>query len=584
MRLVLFCSIVALAVSCAQAQTTVGDNGKDAAVDANRQDVGVKILMDMNLSLQVYYDTQKADLDTAPPDTYVPPPKLDDFPIDPVADDPGIPANVPTLFETPPRSGNAPCLLSPEPKTLMPNNWLRPRFEWVKVADENVYEITISKEGFAHPYRVYTKKTTYTMDPGLWDSLRMYNRNEKITAKIRGITLSQTGTVQNAPTSQATTDFTIAPVDAPGKIVYWAIAGSGVLRGFGVGEEGVQTVLTAAEIQPPAIDTVEREEKCIGCHAATPDGYSVGFSLGPKAGTYFDSIAKIGLTNHGGQPEYVTAGQMTVLRNMRGIPAYSKSHWKDGDHIALLMDGAKSGSLVWVNLDTDGEQGVIERTGDPRGASEPTFSHDGTKIAYVSANGINDGRFGTGPSDIYVVPYNDRKGGASEPLEGAADDNYTEYYPAYSPDDAYVTFTRVQGISDSYSNRNAEIFVVPAEGGKAIRFGANDPIVCPNQGSFKSPGVTNDWSKWSPEATVGPDGVTYYWLIFSSSRRANGGQQAQLFITPMTVKDGTVNVDYPALYLWNQPAKESNHTPSWDHYRIPDIPPPPPPPPPIPLL
>ena len=29
---------------------------------------------------------------------------------------------------------------------------------------------------------------------------------------------------------------------------------------------------------------------------------------------------------------------------------------------------------------------------------------------------------------------------------------------------------------------------------------------------------------------------------------------------------------YPALYLWNQPADESNHTPSWDNYVLPPVP------------
>jgi hypothetical protein len=37
------------------------------------------------------------------------------------------------------------------------------------------------------------------------------------------------------------------------------------------------------------------------------------------------------------------------------------------------------------------------------------------------------------------------------------------------------------------------------------------------------------------------------------------------------VTGGVVNVAYPALYLWNQPVSEHNHTPSWDDYQIPPI-------------
>jgi hypothetical protein len=39
----------------------------------------------------------------------------------------------------------------------------------------------------------------------------------------------------------------------------------------------------------------------------------------------------------------------------------------------------------------------------------------------------------------------------------------------------------------------------------------------------------------------------------------------------MTVSAGSVDVAYPALYLWNQPSTDDNHTPSWDDYQIPPI-------------
>jgi hypothetical protein len=29
-----------------------------------------------------------------------------------------------------------------------------------------------------------------------------------------------------------------------------------------------------------------------------------------------------------------------------------------------------------------------------------------------------------------------------------------------------------------------------------------------------------------------------------------------------------------AIYLWNQPATESNHTPAWNAFKVPPIPPP----------
>jgi hypothetical protein len=498
---------------------------------------------------------------------------ITDFPPEPIID-PGAPPNAPTLFTTASRTNGAPCILSPEPKTLMPRNWLRPRFEYTPAADENLFEITLTVPSFAHPLVVYTTAKRYTLDATLWGGLRVSVNDQPIAVTVRALTLSGSGTVQTPPSPLAMSDFTIAPVDAPGKIVYWAIPGGngdGILRGFGIGEESVEDVLTGPQLVPPTINAAQKDG-CIGCHTATPDGLSVSFQLGPQnnsggADTYYDSIADVTTGTVGQKPSYVTSGQLAAIRTLRGIPAFSRSHWDTHDHIVLLMDGQNQGQLWWVNLDTDGEQGMIARTGDSGGAAEPSFSHDGTQIVYASGSPYSfaDGRLGNGPSDLYVVPYADRAGGAAHKLSGASDPAYTEYYPSFSPDDAYVAFTRFSGNGNSYSNPQAEVFVVPATGGTPMRFGANDPSACLN--SAHSPGIANDWPKWSPRGMTASNGKTYYWVTFSSTR--NG--RPQLFVAPMTVKDGAIVVSFPALYLWNQPSTDDNHTPSWDDYQIPPV-------------
>ena len=87
---------------------------------------------------------------------------------------------------------------------------------------------------------------------------------------VRALKLGAGGTVQLAPSAPATSSFVIAPVDAPGKIVYWALAddmGSkvGSLKGFGIGEESVEDVLVPSQVQTRAAD-----DTCVGCHTATP--------------------------------------------------------------------------------------------------------------------------------------------------------------------------------------------------------------------------------------------------------------------------------------------------------------------------
>lgn len=46
---------------------------------------------------------------------------------------------------------------------------------------------------------------------------------------------------------------------------------------------------------------------------------------------------------------------------------------------------------------------------------------------------------------------------------------------------------------------------------------------------------------------------------------------AQLYVTALVVDSAGNRSTYPALYLWNQPAAEANHTPAWDDLQIPPI-------------
>jgi hypothetical protein len=110
---------------------------------------------------------------------------------------------------------------------------------------------------------------------------------------------------------------------------------------------------------------------------------------------------------------------------------------------------------------------------------------------------------------------------------------------------------------------------VPAAGGTATRLAANDPPAC---AAAPSPGINNSWPKWSPEAHQS-GGKTYYWLIFSSwrdgARAANMSPLAQLYMTAVVMDETGALQTFGAIYLWNQPATTSNHTPAWDVFQIP---------------
>jgi hypothetical protein len=589
-----------------------------------------------------------------------------DFPtaplIDPMPDDgsPPTPTNAATYFTAADGSGGGPCIIEPVAGTLIPQNWLRPRFRVAPAAGQNLFEITLTSPRQANPYVIYTSSKTWKMPKTVWDALRADSWGDAITVTIRGVSTSG-----GAPSSSMST-LTIAPASAAGSMIYWAATGdqNGLswLEGFAPGDESVATTLQVGDVKAG----LYRDQggnvqdggsaQCIGCHAAVPDGNSVTFAdFYPWPG----STAMVEPKFTGDVPSWLTPnGGLALSMPWLGLATFSKTDWAT-EQVAITSFGCgtpdagwmgpypwgpscsaqPAGSLLWIDLAAGGvgpeagassynlgndlsadygkSFGFLARTGDPNGVEFPNWSHDGSTIVYVSTNAGQDGRLagqnftndGGGPpaageADLYTVPFNAKQGGAATPLPGASDPTVNEYYPSFSEDDKLIAFDRatVDGPHGMYYNPYAEVYVLPASGAASpTRISANDPPSC--QGTQGSPGVTNSWPKWSPDVESCPDGNTYYWLVFSSTREglpfdlksADGGQNfkmgvadgptSQLYMTGVTVAGGVITT-HPAMYIWNQAttsaasggSAQSNHTPVWELVNIPRPPPPPPPP------
>jgi hypothetical protein len=535
-----------------------------------------------------------------------------DFPAAPLLDM-GVNPDAPSMFSELAPSLPGPCITEPEDGALFPNNWLRPRIKWNASAPGTLHQIRIHSDKEANDLFAYTLQDQWTLPLAMWQGLAANVRDTPISVTVRALGGGST-----------TVSFTIAPVPAPGSIVYWATnpadhgapkPTSSSLQGFAPGDEGTVTTLAVPDVQMQTRGQNNglRAVTCIGCHNSTPDGESVGF-----LDNYPWSMAIAGVLpgRTGLLPTYVTPGGTDTIRQPgMGIFSFSKAHWAPGDRIVVspyyldmpcgqYRQTNPSVRLAWLDLEAppvdngcpvEGKHfGILARNGDARGAANPTWSHDGATIVYSSTTAGQDGRLATGTSDLFSVPYNAApnasgmprgKGGDATPLPGASDVGFEEYYPAFSPDDALVVFDRVPAGEIMYANPDAELYVVPAPGAASgsgpltpTRLAANDPPAC---AGMPSPGVNNHWAKWAPNAELAP-GTTkrYYWLIFSSNRYGTPPvvaddksvvQVSQLYVTAIVV-DGATTQTFPAIYLWNQSTATLNTTPAWDPFKIPLVP------------
>jgi len=554
--------------------------------------------------------------------------------------DTGVSHDVAGMFGTP-TTGSAPCITEPENGALFPSNWLRPR---VRVpGSTGLLKITFHADREADDLVAYTNGESWALPKEVWMGLASHVVEEDITVTVQtpGGGASSVK-FQVAPVGAGgTMVFWAANPAAAGKtgvesMSQDAIVEDSMLMGFTVGDETAVPTLKITDVQQQVAlqNGVTQKSHCIGCHTGTPDGDFVAFVdawpwgaafAGVKHGTIGDAL-----------PGYV-GGQCTDWNNCKtpktfaqypwnGPMTFSRAHWSAygdaGDRTAIIATQIQDitmpwgqgspnwqpGRLAWIDLkssmttttngQTNPTRGVafdyLPVSGDPHPAAAfPTWSHDGNSIVYVSVAcpspgqqngcGTQDGRLYKGAADLYEVPYANRAGGTATAVPGASTADFEEYYPAFSPDDKLIAYTRVPAGLEMFANPSAEMWVVPHQAGAAAqsqRLGANDPPACSGK---TSPGVNNHWPRWSPDG-VAVGTSTYYWLIFSSNRyglppvttSSNGQsktvQVSQLYITAVVtrVEGGVTKVvtDFPAIYLWNQPQSRLNTTPAWDNFHI----------------
>ncbi|RYZ09887.1 MAG: hypothetical protein EOO73_03120 [Myxococcales bacterium] len=428
-----------------------------------------------------------------------------------------------------------------------------------------------------------------------------------------------------------------------------------------IGEDG--SVLRGYHDKPKLDGFKDGQVRCIGCHTSLPDGSGVVFT---DDWPWSKAAASLAAGSAGAVPGVISAGAQAIMKMpWWGTQSLSPGHWAAGDRVLLTTYGTtfKSGKLrtkaweslpaydsvnpenndkvkwaelAWIDMETTvaidvaaaavptfdaalearqaaalaakGTGWGIITTGDTGfGAASPSFSHKGDQIVYTATDYAPDGHPDALATiaDLRTVPYNNKAGGTSAPLAGAADPAFLEYYPSYSADDALIAFTRAPAKSATspdgpYYNRFGQVTVIPAAGGEgtAVPLAANDPGTC--AGDDAKVGQINSWPKWSPDAFVSK-GKTYYFLVFSSGRKYGDdfSQQfelppnalssfkgltssSQLYLAAVVVDNETKKItSYPAVYIWNQNRlagtageaglKYSNLTPAWDPIKLPPI-------------
>ena len=520
-------------------------------------------------------------------------------------------------------AGGDPCLTDPAPDAMVPKNWSPLRFEWAS-ASMNLFELRLKVKNQRNEFVVYTDKPEYTFSAELWSNLTSHSAGQDLELTLRGAKV-ENGAVTAGPVQGTKTAIHLAPVDAPGAVVYWSISTTAktAFKGFSIGETTARNVITPEEVGG---DTI-----CVSCHTSSAAGDYTLFTQyvqnrDPQGALQWakgrDAVGNplaIVTENTGdpirgnrfikaralsGSDKAVAADKLSpfaaalLARSQQSSPITSKAF---GSMVLTGADAALVASskteIVWTNLQAaDGDLtpgkwwGVLQRNGDPGWAGSMTWSHDGQTVYYTSSpfsdSGVNSQAFSaTQPAvymDLYSVPYAGGKGGTATPLPGASEANYFEYYPVVSPDDKLLAFNRTPNEKkpdgtwrSSTRDPKAEVMVMPLGGGtQPITLKANQPAACAvaMKPELQSPGITNSWPKWAPSAGA-DNGKKYYWLVFSSDRQLDPAKRhAQLYLAAIVTKvngnQETIEANYPAFSMSAQDKEDSNFIPAWDVFDL----------------
>jgi hypothetical protein len=541
---------------------------------------------------------------------------------------------------------------------LFPANWLRPRFRFTAAGD--LFEIRITSEVQANALVAYTTTPLWILPKDVWTSAALNNAGRSMTITIRAVQSASAsmpigvrGDIAIAPVNAGgSLVFWTVASSAVGP-------DSSKLLGFRVGDEAVIEAVTPKKVAFTGIlhengrdlrgeygggkpGFAPGEVQCVGCHTSTPDGEAVIFT---DDWPWDKPIASVKSDTLGAVPSYLSPGARALLKMpWLGTSSTSRSHWSTGDRIVIASFGSRTqpfdpqngqnDRLLWIDLETPAPisdevppassnmrdtvaaarnqaieaargtaWGVLTMDGESAAAVLPSFSHAGDRIAYVSTDKSPDGHpdYSATRADILIVPYQNRMGGTVSPLAGASDPAFYENYPAFSADDKLIVFSRSPNrqscpscADGPYYNRFSDVYVIPSTGGTAMRITSNDPVTC--AGDDVANGLLNSWPKWSP-SVVSTGGKKYYFLIFSSARKASVNfeiprgpytpgtldtRSSQLFMAGIVVDEATGEMkSYPGVYLWNQSRlvangvvtdlQTSNLTPAWDEFQIPPV-------------
>jgi len=423
----------------------------------------------------------------------------------------------------------------PLDETLFPPEIVPPAFHWEDGnSRSNMWLVSIKFQDNEAPISIVAHKPRWIPERQQWETIKARSLEREAQVTILGISRRITTRILSAGriSFKTSKDRVDAPlfyrevnlpfIDAvkdPSRI-RWRFGG-----------------ISSPE-QPPIV--MENLPVCGNCHSFPADGKTLAMDV-----DYANSKASYVVTQVAEQMALATSdiitwndyrkedGQQTfgLLSQISPDGGFVLSTVKDASVFVPKPDLAFSQlffpvkGILCVYDRAAGTFAALPGADDPQFVqSNPSWSPDGKYIVFARARAyklknvsgprkvlltpeecrefLEDGKLFL--FDLYRIPFNGGKGGEPEPIRGASNNGMSNFFAKYSPDGKWIVFCKAK--SYMLLQPDSELYIIPAEGGKARKLRANTNRM-------------NSWHSFSPNGR---------WLVFSS--KANS-PYTQLFLT-----------------------------------------------------
>ena len=420
-------------------------------------------------------------------------------------------------------TAQTPTVLYPPDGTLVPPNMNVLALQFDQGAGNMYFEIDY--ENAATDVRVLTKCTpitdskknatngcVYDLSQQVWDYIAQSNRGgDPLDIIVRATDASGSCIA----TSQTQVAISFGQEDLNGGVYYWQSVAIGVAAGaaggifrYDFGKRGQTPVPYLAPIPGST------SNRCIGCHFLSRDGVKMVYGNDdPDADDEYSDLMTTLID---------VATKAPTAINKPGFQAFTPDHSQ-----FLASDGLTKLTNAFYLFQTGSTTPTTVTVGTAR-PTQPDYSADGSQVVFTSpksyvlggnTKGYDNHFYG---GSIYTMTASGMTFGAPKPLVMSAGEN--NYYPAFTPDGAFVVFNRVPLMgagdacvntatpggscpNDAFSNPNARIFMVRTAGGTPI-----DLANINGTGALE-----NSWPRFAPNVQH-YKGDTIAWVTFASTR------------------------------------------------------------------